>query len=325
MGDVLRFPGGGPSNSRPPAKSGGAGFDTVRLFTRDLTDAEVTRSRFDAQQAARGEFRRTAGGVTVGVWPDGRGYVEGRVAAILATDARPDDHRLASADELDEACAFAGNWLRTYRRHEWAVARADLASEAVFDNGEDGRRFLTALAELDVPWLKTGTEGGKRSGLETVYWRTAVGRSVVMRAYDKAKETGEGVPGTRVRVERQTRVRKSRQQTVAEFTGAGLRERFVGRELAWLIEQGPRTMTFGDVSDHIDEIRYRVDQGLIAGRVGERMIGYLVLRGKGLPGRTWERREAELRRHVGAVSFGAEPRELPIVPQLVALADAFAA
>lgn len=52
-----------------------------------------------------------------------------------------------------------------------------------------GLEFLRALSYVDIPWLKVGTEGGKRDRLETVYHRNMRGRSVALRCYDKGVES----------------------------------------------------------------------------------------------------------------------------------------
>lgn len=89
------------------------------------------------------------------------------------------------------------------------VGRADLASELRFSDGRDGVELLRAVSYVDLPWLKVGTEGGKRDSLETVSWRTVNGRSVVMRMYDKGRETGLAAPGEWIRFERQRRRRNA--------------------------------------------------------------------------------------------------------------------
>lgn len=284
---------GGASNSRLTAKSGTPGVDTVRYRFRDQTERYLgLQYEAGVQHGARGEVRRTEGGVTVGAYPDGLVYVEGRLAAILNGEQ---DHSLRPGSELRAGAEAAAARAGVQAQAQAAVGRLDVTGELWFDEPEDGRRFLSSLAELDVPWLKTGTEGGKASGVETVYYRTARGRSVVMRAYDKGVETGQAPAGRWVRVERQRRYRKSREQDASTVASLDFAEVFAGRELARLTEH--RDSLIGDVPAQVGRLRAAVDRGSIPAATAERLAGYLLLHGRGLPARTLYRREAELRAH----------------------------
>jgi hypothetical protein len=63
----------------------------------------------------------------------------------------------------------------------------------------------------------------------------------------------------------------------------------------------------------------------VRGQQAERLIGFLTLRGAGLPDRTARRRESELRELGLAVSFGAATDAVPIRPLLAELVAAVAA
>src|SRR5262249_53804908 len=161
--------------------------DTVRLRFRDPAYGPQLRPGGDHgwSLAARGELRKTSGGVTVGLSP-GLVTVEGRLAAMIHGES---DHRLLPGDELGEA---VGLWADTLGlAPEAEIGRADVTGELWFDDVEDGRDLLAAARSLDLPWLKIGTEGWKRDTLQTVYARSARGRSVGLRIYDKGVETGE--------------------------------------------------------------------------------------------------------------------------------------
>ena len=123
----------------------------------------------------------------------------------------------------DTSVAFAGSGFDTV-----GVGRADLASELRFIDGREGHEFLRALSYVDLPWLKVGTEGGKRDRLETVYHRNVRGRSVALRCYDKGVESKTCTPGMWLRLERQRRSRKDQEGTVQDVIGRGLAEAFGG-------------------------------------------------------------------------------------------------
>lgn len=223
---------GGASNSRLSDTSvafAGSGFDTVRLRFRRQEGAYYQARAHHAALHARGELRRTVNGITVGAYPDGLVKVEGRLAALLYGE---EDHRLLGTDDFVHAPEAAADLFGLdLGAAPVGVGRADLASELRFTHGEEGLEFLRALSFVDIPWLKVGTEGGKRDRLETVYHRNMRGRSVSLRCYDKGVESEMCAPGMWLRLERQRRWRKDQEGTVHDVIGRGLAEAFVGREL----------------------------------------------------------------------------------------------
>jgi hypothetical protein len=238
--------------------------------------------------AARGELRKTTGGVTVGVSP-GLVTVEGRLAAMLNG---PDDHRLLPPAQLEEAVVLWADTLGVDADRA-EVGRADVTGELRFRDGEQGRDLLAAMRSLDLPWLKIGTEGWKRDGLETVYARAARGRSVGLRIYDKGVESEQAAPGEWLRFERQKRFRKDRARTVAEFEATPMGEWFVGRELRRLVQLDDVVVC--DRGGAVSELCERVGRGELGWQRAERIAGYVTLRGAGMPERTVRRRESELR------------------------------
>lgn len=316
---------GGSSNSRPSPEFRTAGLDTVRIRFRGVhpDDFQRFRRNKNPQLVQRGEFRSTEGGVTVGHWSDGRAYIEGRVAAILHGK---DDHRLLWRGDLMDAGLVGQEIAHAESAEIISVGRADLASELTFPDHVEGRRFLAGLAAVDVPWLKTGTEGGKRSGYETVYWRTVKGRSIVMRAYDKGVESGTAAPGERIRIERQRRWRKTRELPIDVVASADFRSEFVGREFEALISGSTNPVHWtGDVGLAIEELRDRVRARELKAYQAERLAGYLLMQGEGLKRTVRYAREAELRKLGLAVRFADEYAEVfDIVPYLQVAADAFA-
>lgn len=291
MGEVVQI-GGGASNSRPNVKfdASVAGLDTVRLRYRE---AESVQDRLRAVGvvgvAPRGELRATKNGVTVGTYPDGLVYVEGRVASLLGA---PDVAELAPASTLPLA---EDVWRDTLGlRGECEVGRADVTGEIRFEDARDGHDLLAALRSVDHPWLKVGTEGFKRGEVETVYGRYAKGRSVQLRVYDKGLESGDGPPGTRIRFERQRRFRKDRARTTAEFAATPLSEWFVGRELHALVEREREAVVVCNEVGALRELRRLAHEDAIPWATCERLVGYVWLRGQGQKIRTRQRRAAEL-------------------------------
>ncbi len=205
---------GGASNSRPTVKfDAEAGIDTVRFRLRELDQSWRERlARQEHSIAARGDVYVQAAGVRWGSFPDGMAYVEGRVAALLDG---PDAHYLASPAQLVEAAELVADTIGSAPA-DVGLGRLDLASELRFDDPREGLALMRAIAAADVPWLKTGTMGSKRDGLETVNWSAVNGRSIQLRLYDKGRESGTSLPGTRLRGERQKRMRKGREQRVLQ-------------------------------------------------------------------------------------------------------------
>ena len=321
---ALRLVEGGASNSRPSPATwthGGAGFDTIRLRFREQEHAYERARRSGTALHARGELRRRVDGVTVGTYPDGMVYVEGRLAALLNG---ADDHRLLPAAEFTRAPAVAAERFGLDEMRPVGVARADLASELRFSDGRDGLELLRAASYVDLPWLKVGTEGGKRDSLETVSWRTVNGRSVVLRMYDKGRETGLVAPGEWIRFERQRRWRKVRERTVAEVIESP-HSAFVGRELARLVDGVERV----DVCNRwgaVERLRELQAGGVLTGEMHAKLVGFVVSCGPGLKRSTAYAWAARLR----SLGIALNPNEggrsrVPVGDYIRGFADRWAA
>jgi hypothetical protein len=315
--------GGGASNSRPTDTNvrprPGAGFDTVRFRYREQRDVyERARASGRAAIHARGELRRVVDGVTLGAFPSGMAYVEGRAAAILNGS---EDHGLVDVSTLETA-ALAGADLVGADANSAelaALGRMDLTSELLLDDPREGVELLSAAQHVDLPWLKTTVDGLKRGVPQSVSWRTLQGRSIVLRLYDKGVETGQAPPGMWVRLERQRRARKDRERTIAQAQGAGLRESFVGRELDALLA-GEVATTVCDRWGAVEQVRELVERRIITRRTGELLCGHLALgstyepyksrRARESARRTLRRREERLRKLGIALDPIAESRRV---------------
>jgi len=289
----LRLVQGGASNSRPTDNRVSAGVDTLRLRFRGQEGAYEAHKGLGAAIHARGELRVTRGGVTVGAYPDGLVTVEGRLAAMLYGE---EDHRLCGPADLERAPQAVADLLGISEGGEPAgVGRCDLASERVYADAREGRELLRAASYADVPWLKVGTEGGKRDEVQTVYWRTVRGRSVVLRLYDKGVETGQAAPGTWLRLERQRRYRKANEPTVGDVLARGLATSYAGRELASLVVSAGEVVVCSRAGA-VAELRRLHAAGRVSGGQLHQLVAFVELGGEGLHVRTVYRRASLLRR-----------------------------
>jgi len=220
---------------------------------------------------ARGDVYVQAQGCRWGSFPDGMAYVEGRVAALLDG---PDAHYLATPAQLVEAASMFADTVAGGRADDVVTGRLDLASELRFDRPAEGLALMRAIASADVPWLKTGTEGSKRDGLETVAWRTVNGRSVQLRLYDKGRESGTAPAGTLLRGERQKRFRKGRELVAVEIPNVNLRSLYVGRELASFVASDLELTVCNsfEASDLVDALALA---GSISRSAGDSLMGFV--------------------------------------------------
>lgn len=318
---------GGVSNSRLTdtgvAYAAGSGFDTVRLRFRQQEGAYDRARAARASLHARGELRHTVGGVTVGSYPEGLVTVEGRLAALLYGEH---DHRLLGPEEFVRAPEAAADMFGlNVGASPVGVGRADLASDLVFADGRQGQEFLRALSYVDLPWLKVGVEGSKRDRLQTVYHRTARGRSVALRCYDKGVESETCEPGVWLRLERQRRWRKDREPSVEDVIARGLAEEFVGRELRAVVAR-EGAVTVCDPPAAAERLRELYAAGRITGDMLHRLGAFVWLGDEGLHPRTAQRRASSLRR----LGIALNPHEggratVPIGEYLCAFASAWAA
>jgi hypothetical protein len=227
--------------------------------------------------------------------------VEGRLAALLHGE---DDHRLLGPDDFLQAPGAAAELAGLPADSVGAVGRADLASELHFADGREGLEILHAASHVDLPWLRVGTEGGKGHELQTVYWRSANGRSVVLRLYDKGIETGDAGPGEWLRMERQRRYRKDREMTAANVLAGGLRSAFVGRELAAITVAGT-SITVCDPLEAVEQIREAAAKGHVGPRLARSLAGFVMLGSQHVPPRTTRR----WCRHLRLLGIALAPNE----------------
>lgn len=320
----LRLVPGGASNSRPsPSNETRSGIDTVRLRVRDVPlVAREALVRQPHQLGSRGEVYVQKDGCRWGSFPDGMHYVEGRVAAILDG---PDAHYLATPIQLVEAAGILADTAGVPVENV-VTGRLDLASELRFDDPREGLALMRAIASADVPWLKTGTEGSKRDGLETVAWRSAHGRSIQYRLYDKGRESETAEAGTLLRGERQRRMRKGRELVAVQLPEVNLRSLYIGRELAAFVASDLELTVCNsfEASDLIDSI---AAAGNLTRSSADTLMGFVHGRRRQAEyGRaTWYKRWAQLRGlGIALDDQAANLVRVPVSRYVGQLADAWA-
>ena len=250
-------------------------------------------------------------------------YVEGRVAALLDG---PDAHYLASPTQLVEAAELVADTIGA-ETADVVLGRLDLASELRFDDPREGLALMRAIASADVPWLKTGTMGSKRDGLETVNWASVNGRSIHLRLYDKGRESRTSPPGTRLRAERQKRMRKGRELLAVEIPNVNLRSLYVGRELASFVASD-LSLTVCTTPDAVELVTALARAGDLKRQTADLLMGFLVggRQAGDYSGSTWLRRWKQLRElGVTLDDQAAERLTVPVSRYLGQFADAWAA
>ncbi len=354
-------PGGGPKRTRPcntrfhdsncPGYSVRAsGVDTVSFAFRPRGDrgleslSEFVRPRREYVHAESGEVMRQAfaggavmvakpvNGMRLGVFPGpGLVFAEGRLGAMLARSG--DDHQLLPAADLATGSERAREALALIGFHfepqPAAVRRLDLAAELRFDKRPDGLSFMRAMAALEVPGLMQDIYV-KKGAVETVYHKTPKRGQVRSRVYRKDLESpGYGGGEVVVRLERQVRYPKAKQETAESIAGGDLEELYRGRLGA--LAKGSGSVVAAELTGAQAALFQRVEEGRVTKRQGERMLGTLAVLNN--EGRDWydesytaDRRVRELQA-LGIVldSERKQRQPVPVGAMLTALVESFRA
>ncbi len=328
---------------------GGSGVDSVSYALRPRGSEGIAAlsefyRRREFLHAGTGEVIRKArgpsgsllvgkpiNGMRIGCFPGpGLIFAEGRLGAMLARSG--DDHRLTGADQLAtgeerfrEALGLIG---LDFEPEPAAIRRLDLAAELRFDNPADGLSFMRAMAALDVPGLKRDIWVNKGI-VETVYHRTPKRGEVRSRVYRKDREAGIVGQGVIVRLERQVRYPKAKQQTSEGISGSDLEALYRGRLEG--LAKGSGSVVASNLTGAQGMILKRCEEGAITARKAERMLGTLVLLDHF--GREWweksytvARRERELQELGIVLDTERQEREpVPVGALLTALVESFRA
>jgi hypothetical protein len=280
------------------------------------------------------------GGGRVGYYPSHRKiYIEGRLAALHARDTSASG--LAPPSQLENASRIAALAVSqllhpsTIALEKCLVRRLDLACDVTFTDGDQGLRFLRALAALDLPRLKSDV-WRKDGRIETIYYRTPKRGLVRLRVYDKGVESGSNAPGERVRLERQLRFPRAKAPDPASIARSDLGKTWQGQLHAW---EDADEIVVADLNAMQHIVLQAATENKLTAFAAERLLGTLTMRGRGLgkdwwiaqgKGYLWSRRSRELR-DLGIVldedGLGGEHKEaeLPLGTILRALRQAWPA
>lgn len=159
---------------------------------------------------------------------------------------------------------------------------------------------MQGLASVALPRLKTDIY--KNVGrVETIYYLTPKRGLVRLRIYDKATESGSGEPGTLIRVEQQRRFVGKQQPAPHEWARADLGRKWQNQLKAW---EAVENVVVADLNGMQRVILQAVSENKLSAFKAERLLGTLLLRGRGMgkdwwtaQGKPylWGRRERELR------------------------------
>lgn len=226
------------------------------------------------------------GGGRVGYYPRHRMiFIEGRLAALYAGDAHATGlappSKLVSTSYLAALNVSTLLYPDTIVFEESFIRRIDLACDISFMDGAQGVRFLRALAVLDLPrmnadaWRKDGRN-------ETINFRN--GKRIRVRAYDKGVESKSAAPGERVRVEQQIRFVGAKQPAPARMSQADLGRMWQGALKAL---EAADDVVVADLNGMQRVIVNAVNEGTLSAYTAERLLGHLLLRGRGMTKEWW--------------------------------------
>jgi hypothetical protein len=297
------------------------GIDTVSLVWRDdrATDAFLRAASTGRLESKRGGSRwlsKPLRGMRVGVMPSrGMLVVEGRLVSICSgTEGAqglypPGFLAIAVARARWELEQLLGVSLTVSP----LVRRADLATDARFEQAADGHAFLRGCAAaLSVPRLMRHTH--ERNGfLESIDWTTPARRHIRVRLYDAGAHHGTEAPGRRIRLERQDRFSGQKQYTAEAFAATDLGARFTAPIRRWVESDGPIEVATVDAAT--DLILALLDDNRITPAKAATLLGDLPLLTRGsqhLTPRNRRRRERDLCLHGIALDAGSPGTRAPI-------------
>jgi hypothetical protein len=272
----------------------------------DLETSELCGST-ELARGARGS------GVVKGVIGGGRVFfyphlrlicIEGRLAALLAGDENASG--LAPSWQLGNAADVAARnvstrlYPATISLGKSSLRRIDLTCDLCCNSPSQGLRLLRGLEALSLPRLKTNAY--KKDGrVETIYFVTPKRAFVHLRLYDKSVESKSGTAGTLIRLEQQRRFVGKQQPSPHEWARADLGRQWQGQLKAW---EAAEDVVVADLNGMQRVILQAVSEGKLSAFKAERLLGTLLLRGRGMgkdwwtaqgKPHLWGRRERELR------------------------------
>lgn len=254
------------------------GFDTVAFNWPDqggtkLLSAIQSREHFPM---ARGLVlaEPLACGARVSAWPEfGVVKLECRLGALI--DNSRESHRLGTRDDMRAGASAAVDQLREHLGHvpdtkAVGVSRMDLVTERDFEQPADGLQLLRAMKALCPPGYKVRAHSCPDGRVETVAIVTPKRGATIFRAYDKASESGQGEPGTRVRLEAQVRRNRSSRQGPNTVASSNLAAVF-GRTMEPFLKG--EAVTVCHPTNVVDHVAAQISDGTMTVARGERLVG----------------------------------------------------
>lgn len=258
------------------------GLDTVSLAWRGQGGSQLLSRVLAAPSFRSGRgvtlSERSPSGLRVMAWPDhGLVAAEGRLGPVLDQDSR--SWRLPRAAELEHAEEGYRREIRALlgvepEDSDPEVRRYDLTAEREFDRPADGFAFLRAVGALCPAGYKLKKFDGPGNVPESRYVVTPRRARPVFRAYDKNRESAQGEPGLRVRLEAQLRPPKAQRRRPAVLASRDLRSDF-GRTLAPFLQGSDVTVTHS--TGLVDQLAQRLARGELTAARAERLLGAALL------------------------------------------------
>jgi hypothetical protein len=266
-------------------------------------------------------------GWTFGAWRSHNSialWAEGRLAALV--DANEASRRLAAPAELRRAAAAAARVWRGFGIEvadaPVAVRRLDLTAELMFADSRAGLALLRALEGVELPGCIA--DAWQRDGrVETIYYRSRAakrgGGKVKFRVYDKGAELAARdrpdapSPGRLIRFERQLRFEAQDQLAPEIWAQAALAPHFIGPFKG--VHPHAAVLTAGEA---VDAVIARVESGELSAKVGERLLGTLLLWQRlggawgGWSDKTAQRRRRELAEYGLSLTTDIETAKLSV-------------
>ena len=176
------------------------------------------------------------------------------------------------------------------------LSRVDVTVTVALENAPEGWAMLRGIASLDVPRRKPALYLDQTATKpQTVYWLTDAGK-VRERVYDKGVQLGTERPGTRIRLEAQTRHPKATRTGAEHWTMERARETFEQRFGAMARAADGLSVC----SEHVlrSQVREYVERERLSARQARALLGYVACESAGIgqPGRTRRYHRAELRK-----------------------------
>lgn len=235
------------------------------------------------------------GGIQWGFLPKSQSvWIEGRLAPMLSGDKETKDllpapflrvAALRAAADISEICLDGLDLpTRLFSRASIGLSRLDYAAE-ISCSPADGLVFLSGFSQISgaakrkvVVWLS-------ENRVETIYLSEKSQKRRI-RIYDKALETGEGAPGSRIRFERELRWEAADRIAIDRADASFLKEKWIQGFEPWFGKDpiGKPNLRVYPLDEAADEIIGKMEAGELDPASGERLLGTLMLnrrRGEG--------------------------------------------